>query len=92
MELALILRVRVAVDGDDANRRAGRVRDDDWLGESGAGSGRSHAAAADVRRRGDAPANRNKQRRIQMKEDSKIINIISIQKNTNCLKINLIFY
>lgn len=60
MELALVLRVRVTVDGDDANRRAGRVRDDDWLGERGAGAGRSHAAAADVRRRGDAPGNINK--------------------------------
>lgn len=56
MKLALVFRVGVTVNGDDANRRAGRVRDDDWLGQHGAGGGRSHAAAADVRRRGDAPA------------------------------------
>lgn len=56
MKLALVFRVGVTVNGDDANRRAGRVRDDDWLGQHGAGAGRSHAAAADVRRRGDAPA------------------------------------
>lgn len=66
MKLALVLRVGVTVNGDDANRRAGRVRDDDWLGQHGAGAGRSHAAAADVRRRGDAPAiktNRHTQQR-----------------------------
>lgn len=48
MELALVFRVGVTMNSNDANRRAGRVRDDDWLRQSGAGGGWSHAAAADV--------------------------------------------
>lgn len=45
MELALVFCVRVAVDGDDADRRAGGVRDDDWLGQHNGGSRRGQAAA-----------------------------------------------
>lgn len=45
MELALILCVGVTVDSDDADRRAGRVGDDDWLGQRGIRWG--HTAAAE---------------------------------------------
>lgn len=48
MELALVFCVGVTVNSNDANRRAGCVRDDDWLRQHGAGGGWSHAAAADV--------------------------------------------
>ena len=47
MELPLILSVGVTVNSDDANRWAGCVRDDDWLGQCVAGAGWSHAAAAE---------------------------------------------
>lgn len=33
VELPFVLVVAVAVDGDDTDGRAGRVRDDDWLRE-----------------------------------------------------------
>lgn len=47
MELALILRVGVTVNSDDADRWAGCVGDDDWLGQCGAGAGWGHTAAAE---------------------------------------------
>lgn len=47
MKLALVLCVGVAVNGDDADRRAGRVGDDDWLTQCGDGAGRGHATAAE---------------------------------------------
>lgn len=55
MELALVFRVGVTVNSNDANRWAGRVRNDDWLRQRGAGGGWSHAAAADVRCSGYTP-------------------------------------
>lgn len=48
MELALVFRVGVTMNSNNANRRAGCVRDDDWLRQHGAGGGWSHATAAYV--------------------------------------------
>lgn len=47
MELALIFCVSVTVNSDDADRRAGCVGDDDWLGQCGAGTGWSHTTTAE---------------------------------------------
>lgn len=47
MELALILCVGVTVNSDDADRRAGCVGDDDWLGQCGEGAGWGHTGAAE---------------------------------------------
>lgn len=44
VELALILSVGVTVNSDDADRWAGCVRDDDRLGQCGAGWGHSTVA------------------------------------------------
>lgn len=52
MKLALIFRVGVAVDCYDADRRAGGVRDDDGLRQSGHEAGRRHSVGAGHRRRG----------------------------------------
>lgn len=55
MELPLILRVSVAVNGDDAHGWAGRVRDDDRLGQRHAGRWRGDIAAAEKRSSGRTP-------------------------------------
>lgn len=47
MEFALIFCVSVAVNRDDADRWAGCVGDDDWLGPCGAGAGWGHTVAAE---------------------------------------------
>lgn len=47
VELALILRVCVAVNGDDAHRRTGGVRDYYGLGQAEGGAGRVHNTIAE---------------------------------------------
>lgn len=56
MELPLILRVRVAVNGDDAHGWAGRVGDYDGLRQRCTGGWGGDVAAAEERGGGHTPA------------------------------------